>query len=138
MPQHVAPGGVERPRLAVPVGERHVRAIHTEVALPLPHCRDGAFGPDQARAESELHGQRPGGAHQEIAERHHDERRDRQHHVCRSHGRADTAIIVVVIFASTIARVASNTVPSQTTSVRPACTTWPTATSPSLRAGLRN
>lgn len=50
---------------------------------------------------------------------------------------ASTAIIVVVIRASTRVRVASKTDPSHTVSVRPACTTWPTTISRSVLAGFR-
>ena len=50
---------------------------------------------------------------------------------------AATAIIVVVILASKRVRVASKTEPSHTVSVRPVCTTCPTAISRSVFAGLR-
>lgn len=50
---------------------------------------------------------------------------------------ASTDIIVVVIRAIARMRVESKTVPSQTVSVRPDWSTWPTATSRSVFAGLR-
>lgn len=48
-----------------------------------------------------------------------------------------TAIIVAVIRASTRVRVASNTEPSHTVSVRPAWTTCPTAINRSVCAGFK-